>query len=317
MKIQLHSKLKSLIYKQDGFALVSFVILLPLLLTIFVAIFAAFYIMKNESETRQICRTSALSMQESVTADLNALIKMNLGAKFLRLTRKVADNAVVVSAAYPPAEAVAQAFKEAVIAAQTLYSYSQNAIILKAEATQYLAHAQIQSNIHTALMRAEKIQSEGVKPKFFRSLDLPLIASEVSVNWPKFNVEASPKDSLTPDYKPADDFAKDAEIHVKWKLNLSRLLPKWMQKILERTGMSPNIRLNLACGASAFDTSDESANSSENNSELNLKNGGNSSGVKGAEVSTENADSIFQKAKGYLAKQIGGGKWVGRLNADK
>ena len=303
--MRVHSLLKhrpNLRGAENGFALAGFLIMLPLLLAVLVSVVAAFYLLKNEGESKQICRTTALSMQETVAARLNQLIKMNPAAKVLRAKRTAADQTVKATEAYPlllPAALVAQA---AVVAEQTTFAASQKLLIADAERASIFARIELKAKIHAALARAHDVQtSEASSSQLLSALNLPYLQSDISVNLPRFEVEASPKESLTPDYQAADDFSKLEALHVQWKLDVAQLLPEWIQKILALTSQSPNIKINLGCGATVV------ASDNENDGESDTT----TTGAK------DSPSSALKNAGNQLEKMGGGAGWFAKLTQDK
>lgn|GEM_PF-2915910 len=301
--MRIHPRLKirrDLRHPEDGFALAGFLIMLPLLLAILVSVIAAFYLLKNEGESRQICRTTALSMQETVAARLNELIKMNPAAKVLRAKRVAADEAVKAMEAYPLLLPAALAAQAAVVAEQTTFAASQKLLIADAERASILARIELKAKIHAAIARAHELQSsDASNSQVFSTLSIPYLQSDISVNLPRFEVEASPKESLTPDYQAADEFSKLEALHVQWKLDVAQLLPDWMQKILTLTSQAPNIKINLGCGATVV------ASDNDSDSEATKT------------VGTDSSSSALKDAGNQLAKKVGGAEWFAKLTEDK
>lgn len=288
---------------KNGFATSGLLLLMPLLLAVIATITAAFYLLKDEGQTRHICRTSALAMQGKVADQLNALIAMNPRATALRLDRQAAEDAVRNTAGIPYANAVAVANLNRVIVLQTLHAAKQKATIASAKHAIWLSRLNLNAKLRATLRLQSELQTEQENTLGLAGLSSNApIQSEVSINTPEFSVEAKPQDSLTPDYEPADDFTTREALHVKWRLEVLTLLPTWMQNTLRAGGMNPHLNIDLGCGAdvTASTDSDESSDSSPNFSST-----------------IRQASRTFSRFGTSGSGFSGGSKWTAKLNQDR
>src|SRR6185312_15160850 len=114
-------------HQQQGFALVSVMALLPLLLASAFALSTCFYVLKRKSLAQAICIQEATRLQTNLRTPLRYLIHMNPRAQTLRRRRQIADQNLrsALSSGVPYAIAIAEAADLEVIAEQVAFRARQ------------------------------------------------------------------------------------------------------------------------------------------------------------------------------------------------
>jgi hypothetical protein len=217
---------------ENGFGLVSFLALLPVILAAAAVILSSTVLLKADAKAKHQCRTELLNAQNSVSNKLERLIAMNKGAKALRIERRAAEAAVVAAAGVPVALAAAMAALDLVIAEQTAYAAIQNALIVAARLESELSPLQVSMGV----------QGSFSSVSLFRRPDV--IGSRLKTG--SFPLDASPQESPTPDYEPTTDFTREQTMSVTLEFLIAPLFPNWVRTLVTMDDLS----LKTTCSAS-------------------------------------------------------------------
>jgi hypothetical protein len=135
--------------QQQGFALVSLIVLLPLALALIGAVTFTYAILTRKSAAQSLCVREVTRMQSELGHTLAQLLRLNPRATQLRAQRERADlnleNALATG--YPPAIAIAQAYQIAVIVAQLQLREQQQALLVEAQETRLRHKRLLESQI--------------------------------------------------------------------------------------------------------------------------------------------------------------------------
>lgn len=214
---------------ERGFAMLSTLILLPLLITITALSGATYMLLRSDGATRHECRVELLRIQSLIARDLRRLLDLNPEATRLRYRRQAAEAKVAMTAA-TPAGAIAEMELSQVIAEQLLLAAKQQSLIQGARILSHVGPEWARQRVHRS--------SEKTKP---RSSLSPLDFT-AQVQGSGFPLVASPLFSPTPDYQPARDFSRLQEMKVVWSFSLEKFLPPWFQKHLPITKLKASAR---------------------------------------------------------------------------
>ena len=220
---------------QKGFASVTLLILTPLIVAAVAVLAAGYLILKADGQTRHLCRVRLLSAQAKVSADLRDLMALNAQAANLRTERQLADNEVRAAAEFPPLLPAAQAHQVSVIARQLTLAMNQKRLILHATMESKMAPVQTSHEVQDTLTSLGLTQTEDHFSIGFRG----------KTQTASFDVVASPKSNLTPDYNPSRDFENKQVMKISWSFQASALLPAWLRPL----AVSSNIRARAECSA--------------------------------------------------------------------
>lgn len=217
---------------QRGFSLVGFLVLLPMLLSVVILVAGAMTLLTTDAELKHECRTTLLEAQEENAKDLEQLMELNDLAKSLRDARSAAEATVRV-AVFPPAAAAARAALAAVVAKQTALAAKQTALIFRAKSRSRTSPLKAKLKLH------RKLRDHA------RFVDARDEEMRTRIRHGEFDLVRSPKDSLTPDYRPAADFSERQETSVEAEWSVTTLLPAWIRKWLGRD----DLKMTTACRA--------------------------------------------------------------------
>jgi hypothetical protein len=186
---------------EEGFAVVTLVALLPLLLTVFIGLACGFYIMKRKILAGSLCLRSAVRLQNDLKDPLQKLLRMNTRARILRANRESAESGLksATASGYPPAIAAAEARLIAVIFEQTEFRRRQLALLMEAERLRAENSRDLRSHI------------ENLNPSQFRSRRFytrPLA------------VEPLPQLDLSPNYEPVPGFTARQQQSYAYRVDL-------------------------------------------------------------------------------------------------
>jgi hypothetical protein len=221
---------------QKGFASVTLLILTPLIVAAVAVLASGYLILKADGQTRHLCRVRLLDAQAKVSADLHDLMALNNLAATLRAERKIAEAEVSAAAAFPPVLLPpAQAHQTSVIARQLALAANQKRLIL---------HATMQSKM-APVQTSHEVQSTLSSLNFTHSDDHLSLEFSGRTQTASFDVVASPKSALTPDYMPSRDFERKQVMKISWSFRVSALLPSWIRPL----AMSAGIRAHAECSA--------------------------------------------------------------------
>lgn len=203
---------------QEGFAMVSGLVVIPLLLAVCVVVAAAFVVFKRKSLAQLLCIQQAVKTQEELRGTLRELLKMNSQAKTLRAQREAADRGFQAAQAsgYPPAIAAAAAVKAAVIAAQLIFRSRQEALLLKADS-----------------------QRRQGKQNMRGKMDGRYMSNLTAQQYYPRGLAVYPKQpfSLTPDYVPVPGFKYFQQQRYSYKVDL---YPGEIPSVLQPDTRGPN-----------------------------------------------------------------------------
>ena len=203
--------------QEKGFALVSLLILAPLLMSVAVAVGGALYVMKKKTLLQSLCVQSASRLQEELKQTLDQLLALNPQALRLQKQRRSADRGLqrAMATGNPYAITVARAYQAFVIAQQAALRGRQEALLARAEGRRRRSHRELKNQIR--LWRTDRFTSERYFPRALA-------------------VRPQPVSSLSPEYLPVSAFAHWQQHRFRFRNDLSppflNLLPA---KIFKQT----------------------------------------------------------------------------------
>lgn len=120
---------------EKGFSLVSFIVLLPVVLSVLLGLFLATGLTYRKRQNQHRCEQQMLSLQSKQSDALNKLLGMNPKARRLQKMRTWADRAhkIALSSNNPPTIAAATAWRFYVIGEQVIHQARQRAVITKSK----------------------------------------------------------------------------------------------------------------------------------------------------------------------------------------
>jgi hypothetical protein len=207
-----------------GFASVALLLLMPLLLTGFAVLAGTFLVLTAEGKIRHQCRVELLKSQKRVSDLLRELMDLNPEAARLRRWEKR-------SLAGP------QAARGWVVRQQIALALRQKSLIQRARLESALGPARASRATRELYLQA--------------TLSTENAPSRVRAAWKSrrkggaFELNASPNDSLTPDYHPVARFSDKQVMTLNWEIGLSEILPDWLEPL---TGATP-LKLKGECAA--------------------------------------------------------------------
>jgi hypothetical protein len=217
--------------------------ILPLILAVSAVLAASYLTLKADAKLKHLCRNELLASQETVADRLNKLIKLNPLAKALRAARSAAEKSVLL-APTPEAKAAAQLTLDAVIAKQSVLATEQRALYTEARAASQLRPLNLKIILARTLYQDPSRQDSSRREGNRLNLDF-----KSHVRTGSFEIEMSPKDSLTPDYRPSPRFAEDETVTASWAFNLKAWIPEWTKSILGSFAGSFNEQFKGSCSA--------------------------------------------------------------------
>lgn len=175
------------ILSPNGFALVGLIALTPLILSGIVAASGVFFVVRKKLHLQALCVRTALTLQENLKRDLEALLKLNPKATRLRTLRLKAEAALkgALATGQPGAIVVARARLRAVVLEQMALNRWQQSLLQVARFRREQARRELVLNVSRhggSGLRAQTRATGGLA------------------------VAALPVDSLTPDYQPTFSF---------------------------------------------------------------------------------------------------------------
>ncbi len=195
--------------------------LLPLCLAVVLSVIAVFFVLRTHGVNLHECRTRLMRTESERLLVMQDLVGLNPEARKLRSQAKVAMKAVRAArlTGNPKAIAAAEAARAVVVALQLALSAKQKSLLVKAN---------IEARISISRLK-HAIKNETMKDQQLYSANQAAVIGDISEEREVLAVVASPSESLTPDYQPAQDFEKREQIRVSWKFWPARLLPDWLQ----------------------------------------------------------------------------------------
>ena len=223
-----------MIHNQTGFALVGAIFLAPVVLAAFCVMAAGYLVITSDAKARHICRTELLNSQQTVADRLNALIKLNPKAEALRAAREEAQQMVDAGVETGPGEIILIARLNWVIAEQVVFAIKQKSLIAEGKFESHSGPLRTRRAVEVALGQDQKVYRD--QPS--------AIASQASSSAANFDLDASPEDSITPDYNPSSDFERSQSMQVNWSVQLLSFLPVWLTGFLQMP--SSNVRADCS-----------------------------------------------------------------------
>ncbi len=223
-------------YRDDrGFMVITLLALLPLVISLILLVTWTYLLLKADGEARHACRVDLLSAQKQIGQDLKSLLALNPEASRLR-AELAAINKVLIATPHPAAHAALEVARQKIIAQQLILAAKQRALIVKAKSLSLTAPSKAMVTVQSAL--AKNRRSSG-KPN--------LGAYKAGT----FDVTASPKRSLTPDYNPSARFRDEQIMRLTWKMDVFAILPTWLKDLMHRSNLFPNgdFHLRAECAA--------------------------------------------------------------------
>lgn len=212
-----------------GFATVSILALVPLLLSVLVVISAGLIAMRIDGKSRHLCRLSVLRSQSEIAVRLQRLMGLNPGARWLRLKREMAETKFL-TAPTPPLKAVALAELQQVIAEQMVYSARQKSLLIEGRTLSFLAPTRARASVREAFATESSLPLQRIGRFGLRFSSRALA--------PRFEVIAKPADSPTPDYEPSPDFSERQTLDLQWSVQMDALLPEWLSPLINATELN-------------------------------------------------------------------------------
>lgn len=208
---------------QHGAIGIALAALLPLLLATVATSTAIFFTLRTHSGLLHECRTTLLKTENDRLARLHALIRLNPSAQRLRAARTKADAALKAAqtTGVPHLIATAKATQSAVIARQITFRARQLRLLTRSRTETQLALTRLQARLPNRLRNEAHLMDRS------DANGSPLL-SKPSLEWRPLAVQATPSDSLTPDYKPHPNFENAQTMRVSWTFFPTRLLPAWL-----------------------------------------------------------------------------------------
>lgn len=220
----------SLMKNDGGFGIVGFLILLPFLLSVLALIAGSALLFKADAHLQHECRTSVLNSERTIAQQLRKLMALNPQASALRLERTLAETQLkaALAAAQPAAIAAAEAYVSIIKARQTLMAIEQKKLI---------AHARLET------LQAPRLSRTAVKNALVNEarenrVTVPDTSSHLRPGF--FDIIATPKNDLTPNYNPSTSFSAKQTVDVDVKIEVCSLLPEWLRKLLPTRGLTVN-----------------------------------------------------------------------------
>ena len=207
---------------QTGAGVVWLLAILPLLLSLTLAIGGAFIFMRLDAETRHLCRSALLEAQRIPANNLNALIALNPAAKLLRKRRMIAEEQVLKAAGNPIVEAAALANLSEVTAEQILFGARQQVLYRQAQALTLIGSERPRAPITSAINNLIRwlATGGGTWPEF-------------SIQHARFVLKTSPPLTLTPDYEIPKSFEVTQQMTARWSLRAAKIIPHWMSAFIK------------------------------------------------------------------------------------
>ncbi len=214
-----------------GSANLLLLVLLPLILSIAAVALAGALSIHFTEKTNFICRQGVLNAENQMLSSLKKLMSLNPMAKTLRQMNHASKLTLIIPI-------YGQLGAMSIQEARVLFHSLQLKII-------HTANFQMMSSLN---LTKSQIKSSF---QFFSSpTTTEWIHSEI-LNSPSLAVEARPRDSLTPDYVPKKNFTELMLSQIKWKVQISKLLPQWLTNFLRDPQIFPqDYLLNLSCAGS-------------------------------------------------------------------
>lgn len=187
--------------KERGFALVSLLALLPLLLALMFGLGTSLYIIKKKSLAQSLCLRSGIQLQAELKRKLERLFELNPKANRLEARRVRAEKAfrAAVASGIPHLIAAAKANKTAILIEQTQLKAKQLSLLEEAIATR-VTHQQ-RLRLHLQKIKVNDLKSTS------QSLGLA--------------VYPVPPFALTPEYEPTDGFAIAQQQQYRFNVDLN------------------------------------------------------------------------------------------------
>ena len=215
-----------------GFTVVGLLVLLPLLVSLVTSCAGAMLLLAADAELKHECRSTLLEAQSEIAEDLETLMKLNESASALRRARATAEAAVRLAVA-PPAIAAARAALVAIKAKQVALAAKQTSLLFRAKSKSRSTPLKAKLKLHRKLRdKARRLESRDS-------------TFETRLTTASFDVVASPRDSLTPDYHPTAGFTERQEMSVAAQWSVTSLLPEWLRRWLGRE----DLKMKTTCRA--------------------------------------------------------------------
>jgi hypothetical protein len=215
---------------QRGSAVTVLLVSLPLLVACMAVCCATVLLLQDQQKSLQICRQGLLQAQQNMLDTAQILFDLNSQAALLRARRLAAEAMVLESAGNPITTPPAVANLEAVVAQQEKFALAQKALIQKANWQAKLNIYQVKGKLQSAINRKD---SNFTDHKMIPELDLI----------------ATPKSSLTPNYRPNPEFTKTQVMRIHWSTKLTASLQPWLNKELENAGATQDLQGQCAVTA--------------------------------------------------------------------
>lgn len=211
-----------------GFGLLSFVCLLPAILTIVGVVSAGALVIKADSKLKHECRLQLLESQTEIASRLNKLISLNPKARRLIQERKAADRAFRL--APPVAKPAAAVVLGLVKAQQYALKFEQQALILPSKS----------ASQSTPWTTYRSLGTKAAQDSFSK-----LAAGTPSLRSGRFAIQAIQPSETAPEYKTLPDFSESQTMKVEVDFPIANFLPEWLKPFLKRT----DLKLRTTCSA--------------------------------------------------------------------
>ena len=187
--------------QEAGFALVSLLTLLPLLLTLTIGLGGTLYILKKKSLAQSLCLRAGIQLQHELRRNLAALIDLNPKAKRLEVRRLRAQKAfrAAIISGNPSLIAVAKANKTAVLLEQMQLRAQQAHLLVDSQRARAVHKKQLHQDLQMIAAR-----------------DLKTLHASQGIA-----VFATSARAITPEYQPKPDFTRSQLEQHEFRVDLS------------------------------------------------------------------------------------------------
>jgi len=197
---------------QNGFALIIFLSLLPLIMAGGLLVFCGFSFIKTDLGTLNLCRALQLDIQNKAAKKLDSLLKLNPRALKLRLAQKRAENslALAVKSGNPAAIAAAEAYLLTVRMQRQVLDLKQRSLISTANSVLLVGGQELQSKLYQEWYS----QSRGVASWLQGNLQLGSAKIPALAVKPDF-IDVAPMYQLVPQFEEAQAWTQEWQIEFK------------------------------------------------------------------------------------------------------
>lgn len=227
-----------MLHAEKGQATVAALVLMPLVLSLFLAVAGLAYVFSIEAKTTAACRTSLMESQAAAAEALENLLRLNPDAVQAETTRQIADASLKM--------ALTSGFPFAIIAAEAaLLAAEAHQAIVAGRQQFWLMKGHFASSI--AATRALGAARDALPTESFESALADF--SFPQLQHAKFAVIPSSLSVRTPTYRTAPNFEKLQNARVRWLLKPP--LPSRLSTFFESPTKTKEFKLKFEAGCAA------------------------------------------------------------------